>query len=47
MIAFFKGKAVSQVDTFLCEGQVYSVEDLCRIIREHKIEPKNKKGKKK
>jgi len=49
MTGFFKGRAVSQVDELLCEGKRFSLEDVCKIIREHKIEPasKSKKGKKK
>ena len=47
MIAFFKGRAVSQVDEFLCEGEKYSVKDLCSIIREFKVEPISKNKKKK
>ena len=47
MIAFFKGKAVSQVDEFLCEGERYSLNDICSIIREFKVEPKGKAKKKK
>jgi len=36
MTSFFKGKAVSQVDEFLCEGKMYSVKQLCKIIRDNK-----------
>ena len=43
MIAFFKGKAVQQVDKLLCEGEMYSLEDVAKIIREHKIKPQKKK----
>ena len=46
MIAFFKGKAVQQVDKFLCEGEMFSLEDVAKVIREYKIKPhKKKKGK--
>jgi len=39
MIAFFKGKAVQQVDSFLCEGKFYSAADISKIIRENRIIP--------
>jgi hypothetical protein len=45
MIAFFKGKAVSQADTLLCEGEMFSLKDISAIIREYKIKPQSKKKK--
>ena len=45
MTAFFKGKAVSQVDTLLCESEMFKLEDICKIIRKYKIKPQKKKGK--
>ena len=45
MTGFYKGKAVKQIDTLLCEGKMYSLNDVCEIIRKHNIEP-TKKGKK-
>jgi len=45
MIAFFKGKAVQQVDSFLCEGKFYSAADISKLIRENRTIPiKRKKG---
>ena len=45
MTAFFKGKAVQQVDMLLCEGEMFPLKDVVKIIREHKIKPQKKKGK--
>ena len=36
MIAFFKGKAVSQVDEILIEGKKYTRADLIKLIRGEK-----------
>ena len=49
MIAFFKSKAISKVDELLCDGVMYSLNDICKIIRENnerlKQMEKLKKGK--
>lgn len=50
MTAYNKtGKAIDSAEFLLCEGEKYSLRDVCEIIRKHKIEPasKKKKGKKK
>jgi len=43
MTAFRDGKAVSQVDFILCEGEMYSLVDIAYIIRKYEVKPVSKK----
>jgi len=44
-LAFFKGRAVSQVDELLIDGERYAESDIKKIIKENGLKPATKKKK--
>lgn len=45
MTGFFKGKAVSQVDAILVDGQRFEEKQLKEILKEVKADPNTKQSK--